>query len=497
MNNHVRLLGLSLVLAVMAPSSAPAQFFEVLSARLNGVAVDPFGCAGVPCNLYERLYPDKDPTLINGPLGPVDGFPDYRPNANRYAGDQQNTSNYPGFNTPTAACEAWYAVWTGVQNPGSGIYISYYSAQSTIVNVSETGNSNNRDCNTVKRTFAQACFGATDPTSAVNASTGTPQGDVVPIGGLEPVPVPTVVNSAVPDTVQLAWPSANNQNTTNRPSANNTPCPAGSTFDDLLDQNGPNPIWGLRLYVHTIPDGGAFRSLASLEGTTLVGTRLGVLENPGNMLSCTGQLDCPNVHLVPCSTVTGGICQSDGVSFTPAAQIVTLDKATIDSLLTIDGPIGTANNAVFNTKVIFRGAVPGSQAAAGVPSSNPSLVSLFSANSTRVSFGALVAQMVFQRTRVEGNRVTLNWVTTTSGSFLEFRLERADPGVVFQPLATIPATEATSYSFTDIFRGRRSSRALYRLIGVEAAPTPPFQIFTTVTFNQNDRTRRFHTRSRR
>jgi hypothetical protein len=181
---------------------------------------------------------------------------------------------------------------------------------------------------------------------------------------------------------------------------------------------------------------------------------------------------------VPCSGTLGGVCASDGITFSPAAQNIEVSRAQINSALGLDGPMGNNNNAVFNTKVIFRGAVPGSHAAPGISSVNPSLVSPFSPNSTRVSFGALISRIQFVRDPlVTGNQITLTW-EVTGGSFLEFRVERATDGVNFRPLGTLDGGAETIYSFTDVVRGRAPGTITYRVIGVDAANEPQ-QIFAS------------------
>jgi hypothetical protein len=379
----------------VAPSAIAQTLDELLRARVvDATAPEQFGCpeSGVaPCNLYLRFYGDLDPNYINGPVGPVDGYPRYNLAKGRYLGDDQTLANFPSINYASDACETWYAAWTGALRPDSPDFTGYYGAQSTIVNLREIGAPTSPTC-TGAGASAGACFGALDSSSATRSYFDVPGGKVVaPIGGLEPVPIPSILAVDTQGaTVDIAWPAAQNQRTVNLPSDLATPCPAGSTFNDLIVTSAPSPIWGVRLHVHAEPALGAARTLASLEGSSTPGGLLADLANgPPANLSCEAPGGCPGVWEIPCSSVTGGVCTADGRDFrADSAQQIRLTRAQIEGLLGADGPLSAVNAAVFNTKIVFRGAVAGSQAhTRNRPIMfNPTLLSVFSAHSNRVRF---------------------------------------------------------------------------------------------------------------
>ena len=377
---------------VALPARAGPLLHEILDARLNGFSSNVFGCPTPGnngpdqqrCNLWGRAYPDLRPDLVNSPVAPVDGFPVYRGVPDRYAGDAMSTANFGAANSGTDACEAWYYVWVATENPDVGTFVSYYGASSTIVNLSETGNANAADCNTMTVSNPTACFGALSSQSATGSATDTPLGTIESMGGLEPVPVPRVV-SASSSAVTMAWDSPGNQTTVNRPSYTGATCPGGATFDDLTETDGPEPIWGTRLYVHLRGMGASPASLAELEGSTVdEDGNLMVLGNDGDGV-CYDDISCPSAHLISCSAVMGGMCQANGVDFQPVAQQVTIDLEQLDAELKEDGPVTLDDEVVFNTKVVFRGGGTLSSVAS-VATPNARLVSLFSSHSHPVAF---------------------------------------------------------------------------------------------------------------
>ncbi len=487
MKRLATIAGAVLVAAVLLPAPASAQMNILLKGNLNDMATDSFNCGtgDAICNLYHRVYAETLATEVNSPNAAVNGWPDYRGVPMRYLGDLTGSANYSAI-VNTTQCEAWYQIWTGVSNPGLGTFISYYGSHSQIGNLGDTGgNAFFANCNPAS-SRGEACFGVLDNTLSRPSSPGTPLGTVAAVGALAPVPIPTVTSSdTAGGTVSLAWPAAAAANTINLPSSTNAACPPGAFFNDLTATNAPNPVFGIGLFVHTVPTGGAFRSLASLEGSTATAGVLDALQNPGSQIACTGTVDCPGVRPVPCNAATGGVCVGDGTLFSPAAQAVTLSQAAVNAALGTEGPLDGSKVAVFNTKVFFRCSVPNSCANPARTTVNPSLVSLFSGNSTRVSFGALVSRVVFDREPVVlGNRVTLSW-STIGGPFVEFRVQRSDNGIDFVDLGTVSATGADSYEFTDTFRGRRPMTATYRLIVVE--PTGESQLLTSVDLSPGSR----------
>lgn len=468
-----------------------AQLGEIVAQNISTISTNPFGCATActsggaeqTCNLWNRVYGDKGPAVgINSPAiltNPCekDGYPRYGSTASRMFGDGHTTANYPTINATTDACEAWYSVFDGATTPDTALFISYYGAGGTIVNFGENGNRNCPDCGTTcglgTTVAAGACIGgltnSTIPggTSTVSA-TNTPQGELLPIGGLSPVPVPRVTASDVgANTLSLAWGAASNQTNVNRPSSSATACPGGSTFNDLSATTGPPAIRGVRLFVHTEPGTGAARTLASLEGASLVGTTLQNLGNTRNSI-CFNAATCPGSHIIRCADVTGGVCVGDGTEFSVAAQAITLTETAVNAALGTDGPIGGGpgkESIVFNVKLVYAGATVTSSTA-GNSSLSPKLVSLFGANSAKTGFGGLVSGVQFDSsaTKLQGNRVTVSW--TAVGSFTSFQLSRSFDSVNFSDLATIGATGAPSYSFTDELRGRTSAKVYYRVVAL-------------------------------
>ncbi|MFQ5767973.1 MAG: hypothetical protein ACE5ID_08325, partial [Acidobacteriota bacterium] len=439
MKRILNLALMALLVAAVAPKPASALGEVMQGIVLEDSQTNPFGCrislkkpAGAPaeCNIHQRYYGDLDPTIINGPAAPVDGFPFFKKAGQRYLGDQQSTANFPGINADSDRCEAWYSVWDAVTGPNTGTFISYYAAQSNITNIGETGDAKFADCVNPAGNAGQSCFGLVDAASATGTSPSTPVGNLSRAGGMEPVPVPRVsMDAANPQgqpagQVLVAWSGAGNVNTVNRPGS--TACSPGSSFNDQTDANGPNPVFGVRLYVHAISplvtssdptkpiNQAAFRSLASLEGAALDSNGfLNILPNSQNSrMACSGtgsDPNCPGVHLVPCGAagVTGGVCVGNAGTFAPGSQSIQIARTDLDGILGTDGPVSGNNNAVLNTKVVYRGAESGSHGGARGLSNNvvnPALVSLFSANSTRISFDSLVSRISFARhPQVTGN----------------------------------------------------------------------------------------------
>ena len=485
--------GLGLVLA-LGTGVASAQLGEIIVGKVDFDtpsvnAPSPFTCAdGLECLAYERVYGDLDPSLVNQfgvatpPSTTNDGYPRFLIGTSRWNGDGFSTANYPGINALTQACEAWYGIWVAAVDIGTPNYISYYAGESTIVNVSEDGQPNQPSCSAAN-VQPVACLG--ENRSAAATFPNTPQGSVGLVGtGWEPVPIPTITNSSVAaGTVDLFWPDVSNVNTPNRPSSIGTACPFGSTFDDLTVLNGPNPVHGVRLFVYKLVPGapGAARSLDSLEGATIDARGgLDILDNTQNArIACTGAADCPNVHELRCSDVSGGSCTASGRDFLPVGQNIQVSQATVNAALGPDLVSGEA--VVFLTKVVFRGAVTGSHAKSGVTNVNPSLVSLFSANSTQVSFSGLVASAAFESSKLIGTRfIVLTW--STVGDVRSFRLERSFNGLDFQEIAEFDATPGQDvYQFTDnLARTRGRVRQItYRLI-YELSPGNFAQTFFTV-----------------
>jgi hypothetical protein len=481
-----------MVVAAFIPDNANAQLGETMAAAVKNFAgVNAFNCdtaAGGPqttCFLHQRMVPERDAGDINGQgAGVVDGFPLFRSKTNRYDGDAQVTSNF-ALGT-TKACEPWYSLWDGATNPGQPTYISYYGTQSAIINFSEAGGpANTIDCSGAS--VGLACFGALDAAmDPAPAGTGSGQGDLVPVGAMSVVPVPTVVtNGAATGTATLSLVPVHAGNNINIPSATSVPCTSDGTpsgtpffFDDLTLTQAPSAVFGVGLYVYSIAAGAPFRGLDDLEGTTSVRD---LIANPSSRMACTDSGvtgDCPSVHFIPCGNLSGGaVCLGDLLA--PNGGSFDVSAATVDAALGTE--LGD-NVAVFLTKIHYRGSVSGSAANPANTTTNPSLVSLFSAASTRVSYSALAARVSFTNITAQGNRVSIEFETVGAG-FANFKIQRADDGVSFVDLGTVAGTGETSYSFIDSIRGRRPASPTYRIIA-EDFDGNLTQIFQTVDLTE-------------
>jgi hypothetical protein len=350
--------------------------------------------------------------------------------------------------------------------------VSYYGAQSTIINFGEpNGQPNTATCD-LTYVANTACFGALDATVA-DGSPGTPGGTLPAFGGLSVVPVPTVTASDTAAlTVDLAWPAVSAGTDVNRFDPAQS-CPSGATFAN--DATPPPAVLGVQLFAYVLPPTAAPRTLSDLEGVP--GTDpIAVLVNPGSGLACNGtgaDTNCPGMHLVPCPS--GAACHSAN-TFEPVAQSFRLTQAEVDAALGADGPLDGSKVAIFNTKVLFTGALPGGTAS-GAATNNPSLVSLFSANSTKVSFDALISNVALE---VRSDRANLvhGTINTVGGPFVAFHVEYAADGISFEPVTTIEATGAETYNFTHKLTGRRANQVTYK-VTVEQ-PDGQFVVMETI-----------------
>jgi hypothetical protein len=64
---------------------------------------------------------------------------------------------------------------------------------------------------------------------------------------------------------------------------------------------------------------------------------------------------------------------------------------------------------------------------------------------------------------LRGNSVRLAWQTVGS-SYVSFTVQRANDGLTFVDLATVPANGGSDYDYTDQLRGRRPAAATYRIL---------------------------------
>ncbi|MFQ5669726.1 MAG: hypothetical protein ACE5HD_04300 [Acidobacteriota bacterium] len=507
MKRFVSLAGAGLLVLGLGINVTPAvNMSEILTGEILGntpTLPDPFLCdndIATPCNVFQRYYGDLDSNDVNAQANSL-GFPQYRKKKARYSSVGGLLGNWGAVADLSRACEAWYSLWTAVLDPGTGTFLTYYAGQSTIVNNSEIGSIILSDCGTSSMDPSGACFGRVDGVAqTLTDQPDNPRGNGAHIGGFEVVPIPTPALNAASGNIDISWPGPAAVTNVNRPSSVGAVCPAGSTFNDLTATSAPSPIFGVALYVHRVADATALRSIASLEGSSVdAGNLLTLFQNnqTGVGLGCTNNGpsgDCPGVHQIACSAGIGGQCAGNSILFAPVAQTISVSQGFVDAALGADGPVGSGV-AVFNTKVAFRGSVTGSTASeelggkALLPGGpNPSLMTLFSANSAPVGFSALAARVDLGNPVLHGNKVTLSWGTV--GAFLEFRLQRSEDGITFTDLATVPATEAASYAFTDTLhlRGKRPSSLTYRMIAVDS-DLGEQQLLRTVTLPGGGRSR--------
>lgn len=509
--------------AALQTGAAHAQMNQLMRHNVNNDTTNAFGCAtactsGGPeqrCNIFKRVWADLKPSVVNAVAAPItacekDGFPRFAAAPLRGVGDVITSQNFVDSNNNANACEAWMSAWDGTLNPGSPTFISFYGIASGLINFGEVGNgfcSNclrpadagyATSCNTadIAANLTGFCFGALgivgQPASpaaggvvaggatAADNSVNTPlgndndaDGNLDTRGGVEPVPVPRVTSSdIVGRAITIAWDASDNQNLTNRPG--NLACPGASTFPNEQSTTvSPSAIGASRLFVHRRASGAVGRTLADLEGTVVAAGVLGAFGNAAVTGYCntddSGEVPgtaCPGSHIIACNApgVSGGLCAANGTDFTHAAQSVTVTEAAVNAALGVDGPIGSGDVGVLNTKVVYVGSTD-AHSASGDGNLNPKLVSLFSASSSPFSFGGLVTGVQFDSsaTVVRGNRVTLSW-SAVGGPFASFSLSRALDGVSFEPVATIPGSAQPTYTFTDEIKGRASASVWYRLV---------------------------------
>jgi hypothetical protein len=134
------------VAVFLLPAAADAQVLqEILNSQVIEATSNPFSCidvtggAAVPCNLYNRMYSELNPNIINA-NGGEQGHPRYRGAKTKFEANSTGSGNFPGVNSVSDACEPWYSVWTGVSSPAdSPTFVTYYAASSQILNGGEGG----------------------------------------------------------------------------------------------------------------------------------------------------------------------------------------------------------------------------------------------------------------------------------------------------------------------------------------------------------------------
>ncbi|TDI35242.1 MAG: hypothetical protein E2P03_01620 [Acidobacteria bacterium] len=210
--------------ALLVPAAGFAQTSgEIVGSTVLGQEGDIFQCGrGLdPCNLHVRIYNEVDPTDFLGAANPVDGFPAYR-KRKFYQADSQLTGNYPSSLGLTDL--NWFAVWDGVTNQDRFDHVGYFGAQSQVVSFGELGNSTSSTCLPV--VSSTACFLALAYESGNDLDGFGPAGAISRLGGLSPIPRPTVWFSDSGN-IDFIWEEA-----------------AALSIND----GAPNPVKGYKLY---------------------------------------------------------------------------------------------------------------------------------------------------------------------------------------------------------------------------------------------------------
>ncbi|MFQ5768257.1 MAG: hypothetical protein ACE5ID_09785, partial [Acidobacteriota bacterium] len=227
--------GLLFILLILAPGgrSQAQALHELLGGSVGEIDSDEFSCfrpqgsEPKPCHLSYRYYCVDVPSEVNSPALPATGYARYKRRRKLYMADVLHTGNFPKA-TLLGAGHTWHLLWDGIKNPDTPNHIGYYAAMSQVVDIGEMGNPASRTCLPVVGQYA--CFGMMTA-EHTNQAIGAPVGDLQPIGGLSPIPVPLLVRNGT-DSVSFVWEQA-----------------AGQTSRD----GAALPILGYRLYVYPNP----------------------------------------------------------------------------------------------------------------------------------------------------------------------------------------------------------------------------------------------------
>jgi hypothetical protein len=199
--------GLVLALGV---GMAPAQLSEIFRGAVNDVPMDMFACmdGDMACGLTYRAFSAADPGDVNGSANPSDGNPSYRMKAQRYLADSQTTANFPvaaGF-----PGENWFMLWDGQTGGGTAGHAGWYGTQSQVIDFFELGNALRFNCLPV--IAQEACFGALDVLNGFNDTVWADGTPLEHVGGISPIPCPTIVENGL-STITYGWEEAANNNT--------------------------------------------------------------------------------------------------------------------------------------------------------------------------------------------------------------------------------------------------------------------------------------------
>ena len=213
MKRFSKILWGGVVLGLCVGMLPAQQLSEIIRGSALGVPADVFDCrrGRLPCNLSFRQYSAVDPSEINGPANPTDGIPRYGGPRQAYISDAQTTANFPNSSSNPLGGDPWYHVWDGITDPGTSDHAGWYGTQAQIIFPGEIGNNLSFNCLPV--TGQVACFFALDEQNAFNDTVRADGSPLLHIGGLSPIPCPTLVDNGLTSlTYEWEQPTNNTSN---------------------------------------------------------------------------------------------------------------------------------------------------------------------------------------------------------------------------------------------------------------------------------------------
>jgi hypothetical protein len=324
MKTFSRILILAGVLT-LAMGLASAQCSEPMEAKVKNFGTNIYNCpdsgnTGSPaCGIFYRFY--SDDTGSTGGANPgVDGNPIFQTGGTgSYTSDIENSQNVFG-GAPHPCGRYMYNIWDSQQGAGTGDHAGYYGAQSNVIEAAEQGNPF-AECGGTRFVSCFAALGGDEAVAVDNA----PQGTVGTLGGMAPIPVPTV-SASTADTVTLSWNAA----------ANFHPTPAAGGDPGT----GPNPITGVALYVYE--DTGILDSRAVTDAELDGGARLlgeFATGTTSTVVDLTTDITPGTGTFIPVIKVTYAADPTDG---------------PVDSLFwSANGPVVRVNDALYTEVVNF------------------------------------------------------------------------------------------------------------------------------------------------
>jgi hypothetical protein len=225
--------GIALASLLGVAASARAQgLSEILQGSVHA-PTDVFDCGRQDpgeekeCGVTFRYYCMDVPDEVNSPSYPPRGFAGYRKKKQIYLAEPVHTGNFPQA-AALGSGHAWNLVFDAVRDSDSPGHIGYYGAISQIVEHGELGNPHTATCLPVIGQYA--CFGQLGPEKAAYVR-NTPVGEIAPVGGLSPIPVPLVARNGIEELV-FVWDPGENQ---------------------MSRDGAPLPLKGYRLYLFPNP----------------------------------------------------------------------------------------------------------------------------------------------------------------------------------------------------------------------------------------------------